>query len=92
MKSEIKFSKHTIDEIEICGGNDSKIDIVIGKNDQQKINKWLLDIRGNGEGIDTMHFPQLTYTVDATGDIGIIMIITEGITGKRLDLTDISKW
>lgn len=91
MKIETRIDK-IIKKIELGGGSDSKIIIEIGKEDQQKINNWLNDILGNGEGIDTMYFPQLTYILDAEGDIGTTFIVEERITNKVLDLTDIDKW
>ncbi len=91
MRVETRINE-VIKKIELGGGNDSKIIIEIGKEDQQKINNWLNDILGNGEGIDTMHFPQLTYILDVSGDIGPIFIVKEHITNKMLDLTDIEKW
>lgn len=91
MKVETKIDT-TITRIELGGGSDSKIRLEIGKEDQQKINKWLNEILGNGEGIDTMYFPQLTYTFDVRGNIGSFFNVKEGITNKELDLTDIDKW
>ena len=91
MKVETRIDD-TIKKIELDGGSDSKIHIEIGKEDQQKINNWLSEILGNGEGIDTMYFPQLIYTFDARGNVGIIFTVKEGITNKILDLTDIDKW
>lgn len=91
MKVETRIDD-AIKKIELCGGSDSKIHIEIGREDQQKINNWLTEISGNGEGIDTMYFPKLIYTFDASGNIGITFTIKECITNKVLDLTDIDKW
>lgn len=91
MKIETKID-NTIKKMDIGGGSDSKIHIEIGKEDQQKIDNWLNEILGNGEGIDTMYFPQLIYTFDARGSIGPTLEVKECITNKILDLTDVGKW
>ena len=91
MKIETKID-NPITKIELGGGSDSVVQLEIGKEDQQKINEWLNEILGNGVGIDTMYFPQLIYSFDTSGDIGITFTVKECITNKILDLTDISKW
>ncbi len=91
MKVETRIDD-VIKKIELCGGSDSKIQLEIGKEDQQKINNWLTEILGNGEGIDTMYFPQLIYALDASGNIGNTFTIKECITNKVLELTDIDKF
>ena len=91
MKVDTKIN-NAIKKIDLDGGSDSSIRVEIGIEDQQKINNWLNEILGNGEGIDTMYFPQLIYTFDAWGNIGITFTVKECITNKTLDLTDIDKW
>lgn len=50
IKIETKATRATR-KIELGGGSDSNIILEIGKDDQQKINEWLIEILGNGEGI-----------------------------------------
>lgn len=59
----------------------------IDKEEQQKIEKWLKEIR-----VEDMYFPMLSYHFRPFGNIGIEVKVKEHITGKELDLTDIDKW
>ncbi len=81
-----------IEKVEVYKIIGENVEFKINKDDQLKIIKWLSEIRGNGEGIDTMHFPMLKYRYDVSGDVGYIFKIKELITGKELDLTNIDKF
>ena len=59
----------------------------IDEEEQQKIEKWLREIR-----IEDMNFPILTYSFSPFGGIGIVVKVREHLTNKELDLTDENKW
>lgn len=66
----------------------------IDKEEQQKIDEWLREIRDQMDLANTeyMNFPALSYHFRPLGNIGIEVIVREHVTGKELDLTNIDKW
>ena len=59
----------------------------IDEEEQQKIEKWLREIR-----IEDMNFPMLEYYFRPFAGVGIEVKVRERLTNKELDLTDESKW
>ncbi len=83
------MTNELIDKMSVHKKTGPTIEYEISTEEQAKISEWLCKILGNGEGIDTMHFPLLRYIYHVTGHIGYMFKVEELLTKNTLDLTDI---